>query len=106
MIIGSELLDQGPSLTDIQSLGNWVDAYERWRSGYEAYLKAAANLNGDATDEFEDRQYEHYTALFLQSGQWHAIFLLLLKNVPEEERAGYLAELDGFLAELRGRMLK
>ena len=52
------------------------------------------------------RQYQHYAGLFFQSGQWHAILLMLVEDedVSEPERSRYLGEMDGFLEELRGRM--
>jgi len=107
MITGSELLAEGPSVLEIRSLMQWLDTYRRWRDGYEAFLKAAVTLGrGEFTDEFDRRQYEQYTGLFFQSGQWRAILLILLENVPESERSRYLAEMDGFLADLRGRLAK
>jgi hypothetical protein len=106
-IAGSELLYEGPSVLDVRSLKQWLDAYRRWRDGYDAFVKAAATLGGDgSTDEFDRRQYEHYTGLFFQSGQWHAILLMLLEGVSESERSRYLTELDGLLADLRERMIR
>jgi hypothetical protein len=105
VIAGSELLHEGPSVLDVRSLKQWLDAYERWRAGYDAYVKAAGTLSREGfKDDFDRRQYEHYTGLFIQSGQWHAILLMLLEDVSEPERSRYLAELDGNLASLRKRM--
>jgi hypothetical protein len=107
VVAGSELLHEGPSVLDIRTLKQWLDAYERWRSGYDAFVKAARTLDsGGFIDDFDRRQYEHYTALFLQSGQWHAILLMLLENVPEAERSRYVAEIDGVLADLRKRFAR
>ena len=52
------------------------------------------------------RQYEHYAGLFFQSGQWHAILLMLVEEVSEPERMRYLGEIDGFLEELRGGLVR
>jgi hypothetical protein len=71
------------------------------------FIKAAGTFGGGGfTDDFDRRQYEHYTGLFFQSGQWHAILLMLLEDISESERSRYLAEIDGFLAGLRERMVK
>ena len=107
IIAGSELLHEGPSVLDVRSLKRWLDAYGRWRGGCDAFIKAAGTLDGGGfADDFDRRQYEHYTALFLQSGQWRAILLMLLEDVSESERSRYLAELDGLLTGLRERMVR
>lgn len=107
IIVSSEELHVGPSVLDIRSLKQWLDTYRRWRDGYEAFVKAADTLGGSGfTDDFDRRQYGHYTALFIQSGQWRAILLMLLEDVSEPERSRYLAELDGFLAGLRERLVR
>lgn len=104
---GSELLHEGPSVLDVRSLKQWLDAYERWRAGYDAFVKTAGTLDSVGfTDDFDRRQYEHYTGLFFQSGQWRAILLMLLEDVSEAERSRYLAEIDGFLGDLRERMAR
>ena len=106
IIAGSELLYEGPSVLDVRSLERWLEDYRRWRDGYDALIKAAGTLrSGDFADDFDRRQYEHYLGLFLQSGQWRAILLMLLEDVPEAERSRHLAELDGFLSHLRERMV-
>jgi hypothetical protein len=55
-------------------------------------------------DERDRRSYEYFSALLLQSGQWHATLLLPVKDVSEPERAQLLAEIDRALAELRKRL--
>jgi hypothetical protein len=107
VIAGSELLHEGPSVLDIRTLKQWLDAYERWRAGYGAFAKVAGTLDrGSFTDDFDRRQHEHYAALFLQSGQWRVILLMLLEDVPESERSRYVAEIDGILADLRLRIAR
>ena len=108
IVAGSELLYSGPSVLEVRSLKRWVDEYERWRAGYDEFIKAARTVldGGGFTDDFDRRQFEHYAAMFLQSGQWRAILLLLLEDVSEPERSRYLTELDGLLAELREQMAK
>jgi len=107
IIAGSELLHEVPSVLDIRTLKQWLDAYERWRAGYDAFAKAAGTLDsGGFTDDFDRRQHEHYAALFLQSGQWRAILLMLLEDVPESERFRYMAEIDGILADLRKKIAR
>ena len=107
IIVGSELLHEGPSVLDVRSLKQWLDAYERWRDGYDAFVKAAGTLDGGGfTDDFDRRQYDHYAGLFFQSGQWRAILLLLLEDVPDSERSRYVAEIDGILADLRKRIAR
>ena len=104
-ITSSEFLHEGPSVLDIRTLKQWLDAYERWRAGYDAFARAAGTLDSSGfTDDFDRRQYEHYVALFLQSGQWHAILIKLLEDVPEPERSRYVADIDGVLADLRKRI--
>ena len=107
IIAGSELLHEGPSVLDVRSLERWLDNYRRWRDGYDAFIKAAGTFStGGFTDDFDRRQYEHYVGLFFQSGQWRAILLMLLEDVPEAERSRYLAEIDASLSDLRERMVR
>ena len=107
IIAGSELLREGPTVLNIRTLKQWIDAYERWRAGYDVFAKAASTSDSAGfTDDFDRRQHEHYAALFLQSGQWHAILLMLLEDVPEPERSGYLDDIDGILADLRKRIVR
>jgi hypothetical protein len=107
LIAGSELLHEGPSVLDVRSLERWVDDYRRWRDGYDAFDKAASTLSsGGFIDDFDRRQYEHYVGLFLQSGQWRAILLMLLEDITEADRSRYLAELDIALSDLRERMVR
>ena len=107
IIAGSEQLHEGPGVFEILTLNEWLRAFERWRAGYDAFLKAASSIGkGGFTDDFDRRQHEHYAGLFFQSGQWHAILLMLIEveDVSEPERERYLGEMDSFLEELRGRM--
>jgi hypothetical protein len=101
-LASSECLYEGPSVLEVRTFKRWLDAYERWRGGHDVYLMA---INGDSlVDDFDRRQHEHYTALFIQSGQWHAILLMLLQDVPASEQSRCLAEIDGLLADLRKRL--
>jgi hypothetical protein len=106
VIAGSECLHEGPSVVEVRTFKRWLDAYERWPGGFGEYLKAVGTLSGSDTfvDALDRRQHEHYTALFVQSGQWHAILLMLLKDFPASEESRYLAEIDGFLSDLRKRL--
>src|SRR5882757_6553486 len=62
VIASSEYLHAGPSVLDITTYKQWLDAYARWQAGYDAYLKAAGALgDGMFTDDFDRRQYGHYT---------------------------------------------
>lgn len=107
IVAGSEYLHEGPSVADIRTLKQWLDTYVRWRAGYDAFVKAAGTLeSADFTDDFDRRQHEHYAALFLQSGQWRAILLMLLEDLPEAERSRYVAEIDGILVDLRRRIAR
>ena len=50
----SELLYEGPSVLDVRSLKQWLDAYRRWRDGYDAFIKAADTLSsGGFADDFD-----------------------------------------------------
>ena len=105
LIASSELLYEGPSVLDVRSFERWLDTYKRWKDGYDAFIKAAGTVAGDEfTDEFDCRQHEHYAGLFLQSGQWHAMLLMLLEDVSEADRSRYLAEIDGSLVGLRKKI--
>lgn len=106
VVASSEYLHEGPSVDNVRTLKHWLDAYERWRSGYDAFVKAAGVSIGSVklTDDFDRRQLEHYAALFLQSGQWHAILLMLLEDVSDSERSRYMTEIDLILVELRKRI--
>jgi hypothetical protein len=107
-LASSECLHEGPSVLEVRTFKRWLDAYERWRGGYDEYLKAVRTLAGSDSfvDDFDRRQCEHYTALFIQSGQWRALLLMLLQDAAASERSRYLAEIDGFLADLRKRIEK
>ena len=95
------LSEGGPNPQDVYVFKNWLRSYARWRTSYEAF---AANEHAElAQDETDQRHREFFAALYLKSAQWHAILLMLIKNVPEPERAKYLGELDGSLAGLRQR---
>lgn len=105
LIAASEHLHEGPAVDHIRTLKQWIDEYERWRAGYDAFAKAAGTISsGGFTDDFDRRQCEHYAALLLQSGQWRAILLMLLEDVPASDRSQYVGELDGILADLRSRI--
>lgn len=107
IVAGSERLHEGPSVLDVRAFNEWLDAYERWRAGYDAFIKAVGTLSGVGfMDDFDRRQYEHYAGLFFQSGQWRAILLMLVEDVSDAERSRYLAEMDGFLDDLRDRIAK
>ncbi len=103
IITSSENLPSGPHISEIRTLAQWLDAYGRWRGCHDEFLKAEQTIpvDGKLIDEFDKRQHEHYSALFLQSGQWHAVLLMLLEEITEAERSRYIAEIDGILAELR-----
>ncbi len=103
VIASSEELHCGPSVTAVRTLDQWLDEYERWRAGYDEFIKAECAAPG-ISDDFDKRQHEHYAALLLQSGQWRAILLKLLPDCPESELSKYLAEIDSCLAKLRNRI--
>ncbi len=95
------LSEGGPNPRDVYSFKSWSRSYARWWTSYEAYL---ANEHADlAQDETDKRHREFFAALYLQSAQWHAILLSLIKDAPEPERTKCLSELDGALAGLRQR---
>lgn len=100
-------LDEGgPSPPDVEKLSNWLKSYARWQASYEAFVKNEQALESgrmlpDATDL---RHRESFAALYLHSAQWHAILLMLVKDVSEAERAKKLADIDGILPELRRRI--
>ncbi|HEY4414530.1 MAG TPA: hypothetical protein VGO57_02470 [Verrucomicrobiae bacterium] len=101
VIVSSECLYAEPSVLEVTTYKQWLDAYARWQVGYDAYRKAVDSMaDGELGDDFERRLYAHYTGLFYQSGHWHAILLMLLKQVAETERSRHLAEMDGILAGL------
>lgn len=105
VVVASDLLHEGPSVLDVRTLKRWLDEYSRWRAGYDEFLKVERTLlDGGFSDDFDHRHFEHYAALFLQTGQWHAILLGLLDDVPDSERSRYLTEIDGFLANLRKKL--
>ena len=95
-----------PVYPDVDKLKKWLRSFARWKSGYEGFLKIerALERRGRAMDERDRRIYEYYSALLLQSGQWHATLLLSVKDASEPERARLLAEIDRALAELRKRI--
>lgn len=106
IIVSSEELASGPSIGKIRNLAQWLDQHERWQAGYDELIKAEQTLaatNG-YTDDFDRRQHEHYAALLLQSGQWLAILLKLLKDLPEERQSRHLHDLDARLDTLRHRI--
>lgn len=95
-----------PVPTDVDKLNNWLKSYERWRASYAAFVRNEQALEKStlAQDEADRRNREYYVALLLQSAQWHAILLLLVKDVSDLERSKQLAEIDVALAELRKRI--
>jgi len=107
MIAASELLFEGPSIGKVRSLKDWLDEYNRWSDGYKALCKAAGTGDKLAfSDGIDRRLYEHYCALFLQSGQWRAILLQNLTEVSDADHAVHLAELDRHLGDLRRRIVR
>lgn len=84
----------------------WFKCYQRWQSAYAGFLEIERHLEEGSTaaDERDRRHHEFFAALLLQSAQWHAILLMLLKDVAEAERAERLAEIDQYLVELRKRI--
>lgn len=101
-VVASESLHAGPSVQEVRTLKQWLSAYRNWRAGYLAFLKStetAAHI--DSIDQFDRRQLEHYAALLLQSGQWHAILLLLIEDVDDSDQSHYLSKIDKFLGRLR-----
>jgi hypothetical protein len=106
-VASSEFLHEGPSVLDVRNLKQWLDPYERWNAGYIAFVKAERTIldGGGFSDDFDRRQYDYYTALFFQSGEWLAILLMLLEDVSESDRSRYLAEIDSCLSDLRRRIV-
>lgn len=103
IIVSSENLASSPYIGKIRNLDQWLDAHGRWQAGYDELVKAEqtlASTNG-YTDDFDRRQHEHYAALLLQSGQWLAILLKLLKDLPEETQSRHLQDLEARLDTLR-----
>ena len=100
------LTEGGPSPPDVERLSKWLMSYARWRASYEGFVKNEQELESSAVLQEEDdrRHREAFVALYLHSGQWHAILLNLVKDVSESERAKHLGEIDGALAELRKRI--
>jgi hypothetical protein len=95
-----------PVPTDVDKLKKWLKSFARWKAGYEGFLEIERSLKcrGRPMDEWDRRCYEHFSALLLASGQWHATLLRPVKDVSEPERARLLAEIDGALGELRKRI--
>jgi len=95
-----------PSPPEADTLKKWFRSYERWQKGYEGFLAIEQHLKSLAKpmDQSDRRHYESFAALLLQSGQWHAILLTMLKDTPEAQRAERLAEIDRTLADLRKRI--
>jgi hypothetical protein len=107
VVVSSDHLHSGPSVLHVRTLKRWLEEYSRWRAGYDEFIRAERTLlDGGFTDDFDHRQFEHYAALFIQTGQWHAMLLALLEDAPEAERSRYLTEIDGFLADLRKKIGK
>jgi hypothetical protein len=106
IITSSQNLHSGPPISEIRTLAQWLDSYGRWRGCHDEFLKAEQTIpvDGKFIDEFDQRQHEHYAALFIQSAQWHAMLLMLLEEIDETERSRYLTELDGIMADLRKRI--
>ena len=92
-----------PYPPDVDKLKKWVKSFARWRAGYEGFLEIERSLERRGRSVMK-RTYEYFVALLLQSGQWHAALLLMVKDVAEPERARLLAEIDRALAELRKRI--
>jgi hypothetical protein len=92
-----------PDAPDVDKLKKWLKSFARWKAGYEGFLALERSL-GRRGRPVEQRTYEYYVALLLQSGQWHAALLLMVKDIAEPQRAKQLAELDQALAELRKRI--
>lgn len=105
VLVSSEHLYHGPSIGKIQTSDQWRDTYKRWRTGYDVFLKAGTLPDAMIFDrDLDRRQYEHYAALLLQSGQWHAILLMLAEQIADVDRAQFVAEMDTILADLRRRI--
>jgi len=100
------LTEGGPSPPDVEKQDKWLRSYARWRVSYEGFVKNEQELESSALpqEETDRRHREAFVALYLHSGQWHAILLMLVKDVPEPERAKHLGEIDGTLVELRKRI--
>ena len=92
-----------PYPPDVDKLKKWLKSFARWRAGYEGFLEIERSLERPGQSAMK-RSYEYFVALLLQSGQWHAALLLMVKDVGEPERAKLLAKIDHALAELRMRI--
>jgi len=95
-----------PAYPDADTLKKWLRSFARWKTAHEGFfeIERALEHRGRPMEDRDRRSYEYYSALLLQSGQWHATLLLSLKDVSESERARLLAGIDGTLAELRKRI--
>ena len=100
------LAEGNPDPQDADTFKKWSKSYQRWQSAYAGFLEIERHLEqlSKATDERDRRHHEFFAALLLQSGQWHAILLMLLKDVAEGERAERLVGIDRDLLELRKRI--
>ncbi len=100
------LQEGGPTPPDVETLKRWLGSYAKWRASYEGFVKNEQELERSALpkEEADRRHHEYYVALYLHAAQWHAILLLLVKDVSEPERAKYLGEIDCALVELRQRI--
>ena len=94
-----------PYPPDVTSFKKWKASYSRWREGYEGFLEIEASLDRRSKPLMK-RTYEYFVALLLQSGQWHAGLLLMVKDVSETERDKCLGEIDLALASLRTRLTR
>lgn len=95
-----------PDAPEVHKHQKWLKSFARWKTGYEGFLQIERTLErrGRPMNERDRRSREYYSALLLQSGQWHATLLLLVKDVSEQERVALLAQLDRALPELRKRI--
>jgi len=102
------LAEGKPSPPDVNTLRKWLRSYARWQAGYQGLLEIEQDLEVRARsmDEVDRRHHEYFAALFMQSAQWHAILLMLVRDGSEPERSKHLAEIDRTLAELRRRITK
>lgn len=100
------LTEGGPSPPDVETLDNWLRSYARWQASYQGFVKNEQDLESSTLlqEETDRRHREAFVALYLHSGQWHAILLMLVRDVSEPERAKHLGDIDGALAELRKRI--
>jgi hypothetical protein len=95
-----------PTPPNADTLQKWVRSYDKWRMAYEGFLEIDQHLNSLSRleDETDQRHREFYAAVLLQSGQWHVILLLMLKDIPEAERGERRTEIDRLLTDLRKRI--